>query len=139
MVELPPLNDDDDDLVPLVSVAKYNVPFKLKEEMLCYGRMCNTKGQQDLIGWLNEVEWHYFETFKDFVLPFRLYSVLFNALKVEFPGLDFDVLSAYCDDERTCPRPRLIRAWRAFLSNMQWGECDEPEPDVTSRKQKRKK
>lgn len=137
---LPPLEDEE--LLPIVSPAKHKVPFVLKENMLCYNCNEDSSGRRDLVGWLDVAEDDYIRrcaTTQNHYLTTKTYSILLAALRQTFPGLDFDAVSKYCDHEKTCPRPKLIEAWRAFLSNINWDECDEPKPDDTSRKQKRKK
>ena len=135
MVELPPLEDDE---LPPVASKKYQVPFKLAENMLCYNCNEDAYGRRDLVGWLDVVDEHYTKTHAR-SLETKVYTSLLTSLRASFPGLDFDAVSRYCDDERLCPRLKLIEAWRAFISNMNWDECDEPEPRPSTRQQKRKK
>lgn len=134
MIELPPLDDE----LPLPPPMKYKVPFRLTEDMLCYGTFDNGHGRMDLTGWLDVVNAHYNSQYTH-ALPGEVYHILLKELSNEFPGLDFDCISLYCDSEQVCPRSRLIAAWRAFLANMNWDECDEPKPNPPSRQQKRKR
>ena len=108
--------------------SKYKVLFKLKESMLCYACNEDGYGRRDLVGWLEVVECDYNKTHPH-SMSGGVYMLLRDALSDTFPTLDFDAISCYCDDERLCPRPKLIEAWRAFISNMDWDECDEPEPN----------
>ena len=136
MIDLPPINDDED-LPVIAPTKKYKVPFKLKENMLCYNCNEDSYDRRDLIGWLDVVEEHYDSTEHD-RFPSDAYTVLLHTLSVTFPGLDFDAVTCYCDYENVCSRSKLIEAWRAFLSNMGWDECDEPKLDNSRRQQKRK-
>lgn len=132
MIELPPMPDDD--LTPIVTTEKYQVPFKLTTRMLCYNASEDAQGRRDLVSWLDVVEEHYRKCHKTTVF-FDAYKFLHAQLKHAFPGLDYDCVSAYCDKEVLCPRETLIGAWRAFLVEMNWGEPDEPKPKRSRRQQ----
>jgi hypothetical protein len=130
MIELPPMLDDD---LPVLT-TKYKVPFKLTESMLCYNASEDAQGRKDLVEWLDTVDVHY-RTCHDHVLPYDAYKCLHAQLKRAFPELDFDCISAYCDQEVLCPRPALIVAWRAFLVEMNWDDANEPKPKRSRRQQ----
>jgi hypothetical protein len=130
MIELPPMLDDD---LPVLA-TKYKVPFKLTESMLCYNASEDAQGRRDLVSWLDVVEEHYRKCHKTTVF-FDAYKFLHAQLKHAFPGLDYDCVSAYCDQEVLCPRPALIVAWRAFLVEMNWDDANEPKPKRLRRQQ----